>query len=56
MHFIYPVDSGKKNRFKGANFVDDIDLGNNKKNLSLYSVISRSYIAVDNFSFEMFEE
>ena len=56
MHVIDPVDSGKKNRFKGENFVDDIDLDNNKKNLSLYSVISRSYIADDNFSFEMFEE
>ena len=51
-----PVDSKKRNRFIGANFVVGIDLGNSKKNLSLYSVISRSYIADDNFSFEMFEE
>ena len=56
MDFIDPVDSKKRNRFKVANFVFDIDLGNNKKNLSLHSDISRSYIADDNFSFEMFEE
>ena len=49
MDFIDPVDSKKRNRFKVANFVFDIDLGNNKKNLSLHSDISRSYIADDNF-------
>ena len=56
MDFIDLVDNKKRNRFKGTNFAVDIDLGNDKKNLSLYLVISRSYIAYDNFSFEMFEE
>ena len=56
MDFKDPVDSKKRNQFKGANFVVGNDLGNNKKNLSLYSVISRSYFADDNFSFETFEE
>ena len=31
MDFIDPVDSEKWNRFKGARFRVDIDLGNNKK-------------------------
>ena len=30
MDFIDLVDSKKRNRVKGANFVVDIDLGNNK--------------------------
>ena len=56
MGYIDLVDSRIRNRFKGANFVVDIDLGNNKNNLNLHSVISRSYIADDDFSFEMFKE
>ena len=31
MDLIDPVDSEKRNRFKGANFFVGIDLGNNKK-------------------------
>ena len=56
MGYIDLVDSRIRNRFTGANFVVDIDLGNNKNNLNLHSVISRSYIVDDDFSFEMFKE
>ena len=47
--FVDPVDSQKGDRFKGARFMVDTDLGNNKKSLSLYLVIGKSYSADDNF-------
>ena len=56
MDFIDPVDSHSRNRFKGARFVVDIDLGNNKKKFSLFSVTARSQNTDDNFSFKKFEE
>ena len=40
--FTDAVDREKMNQFKGSHFVIGIDLSNNKKNLSLYSVIGGS--------------
>ena len=40
--FTDAVDRKKRNKFKGSHFVIGIDLSNNKKNLSLNSVIGGS--------------
>ena len=40
--FTDAVDREKRNQFKDSHFMIGIDLSNNKKNLSLYSVIGGS--------------
>ena len=40
--FTDAVDREKRNQFKDSHFIIGIDLSNNKKNLSLYSVIGGS--------------
>ena len=47
--FVDPVDSQKRDRFKGARLMVDTNLGSNKKSLSLYLVIGKSYSADENF-------